>query len=127
MIPDENLVFDPEGLIQEVVAETHYFPSSWRENPNAQFVRSEFGALFEYKFVHYIQEVISLLTAPLVLCYSLPPRAEQIVDFFREFTVFEEGLGYVCSFAVFDFKRHGNAKVTTYYYIVVFLFSFSFL
>ncbi|CAG8782592.1 16608_t:CDS:2, partial [Cetraspora pellucida] len=27
-----------------------------------------------------------------------------------EFTVHVDGLGYVCSFAVFDFKRHGNVK-----------------
>ncbi|CAG8542344.1 8435_t:CDS:2, partial [Scutellospora calospora] len=35
---------------------------------------------------------------------------DQIVDFFREFTVHVDGLGYVCSFAEFDFKRHGNVK-----------------
>ncbi|CAG8482148.1 19241_t:CDS:10 [Dentiscutata erythropus] len=35
---------------------------------------------------------------------------DHIIDFFREFTVHVDGLGYVCSFAVFDFKRHGNVK-----------------
>ncbi|UKZ76069.1 hypothetical protein TrVFT333_003765 [Trichoderma virens FT-333] len=30
---------------------------------------------------------------------------DQIVDFFREFTVHVDGMGYVCSFAEFDFKR----------------------
>ncbi|CAJ0766075.1 4724_t:CDS:10 [Entrophospora sp. SA101] len=33
-----------------------------------------------------------------------------IVDFFREFTVHVDDIGYVCSFAVFDFKKHGDVK-----------------
>jgi hypothetical protein len=39
---------------------------------------------------------------------SLPRSSGKIVDFFREFTLHVDSLGYVCSFAVFDFKRHGN-------------------
>ncbi|CAJ0875714.1 4253_t:CDS:10 [Entrophospora sp. SA101] len=35
---------------------------------------------------------------------------EDIVDFFREFTVHVDDIGYVCSFAVFDFKKHGDVK-----------------
>lgn len=45
-----------------------------------------------------------------MLFFSLPPCAGAIIDFFREFTVHVEGVGYVCSFAVFDFKRHGTVK-----------------
>lgn len=45
---------------------------------------------------------------PLVLCLSLPKNAPAIIDFFRESTVHVEGLGYVCSFAVFDFARYGK-------------------
>lgn len=30
------------------------------------------------------------------------------MDFFREFTVHVDGVGYICSFGLFDFKRHGN-------------------
>ncbi len=58
----------------------------------------------------FLQELLSVVFAPLVLCLSLPESADQIVDFFREFTVHVNGLGYVCSFAQFDFMRHGNVK-----------------
>lgn len=63
------------------------------------------------KIVIYGQELISVLLTPLVLWFSLPHCAPAIVDFFREFSVHVDGLGYVCSFAVFDFQRHGNLKV----------------
>ena len=63
------------------------------------------------KIVIYGQELLSVLLTPLVLWYSLPQCAPAIIDFFREFSVHVDGLGYVCSFAVFDFQRHGNVKV----------------
>lgn len=51
-----------------------------------------------------------MIFTPLILWFSLPLCSEKIVDFFREFTVHVDGVGYVCSFAVFDFRRHGNVK-----------------
>ncbi|CAG8721037.1 16212_t:CDS:2, partial [Acaulospora colombiana] len=47
---------------------------------------------------------------PLILMLALPNSAPAIIDFFREFTVHVDTLGHVCSFAVFDFKRHGNIR-----------------
>lgn len=63
------------------------------------------------KIAIYGQELLSVLLTPLVLWLSLPLCAPAVIDFFREFTVHVDGLGYVCSFAVFDFRRHGNIKV----------------
>lgn len=64
------------------------------------------------KIMIYAQELLSVLLTPFVLWLSLPDCAPAIVDFFREFTIHVDTLGYVCSFAVFDFKRHGNVKVS---------------
>lgn len=40
--------------------------------------------------------------------YSFRPRAIDIVDFFRNFTVSVVGVGDVCSFAQLDVRKHGN-------------------
>lgn len=74
-------------------------------------VHEQFGELFQMKIMIYGQELLSVLLTPIVLWLSLPHCAPAIIDFFREFTVHVDGLGYVCSFAVFDFQRHGNIKV----------------
>jgi len=58
----------------------------------------------------FVQELLSVVLTPIILILSLPTCAPAIIDFFREFTVHIDTLGYVCSFAVFDFKRHGNIK-----------------
>lgn len=76
-------------------------------------VHQEFGELFTVKVVLFLQEIVSVITTPFVLWFSLPPGAPAIIDFFHDFTVWVPGRGYICSFAEFDFKRHGNVKVRT--------------
>ncbi|KAG8994151.1 autophagy protein atg9 [Tulasnella sp. JGI-2019a] len=110
MVPDSHRVFDPELLMREVISHTHYMPTEWKAQLHSQKVHIDFGQLFEMKVTIFAQELISVVLTPFILWYSLPPCAPAIVDFFREFTVHVDGLGYVCSFAVFDFKRHGNVN-----------------
>jgi autophagy-related protein 9 len=73
-------------------------------------VHKDFSDLFAMKVQIFLTELLSVLLTPLVLLFSLPPCAGAIIDFFREFTVHVEGVGYVCSFAVFDFRRHGATQ-----------------
>ena len=40
----------------------------------------------------------------------MPFRAAEILEFVRTFTVHVEGVGHVCSFALFDFARHGDVR-----------------
>ena len=127
MIPDENRVFDPDLLMIEVIQYTHYMPDHWKRQLHSKRVSStttfvtkllipskvhqEFGELFAMKIMIFVQELISVVLTPFVLWFSLPPCAPAIIDFFRDFTVHVDGRGYVCSFAEFDFHRHGNVKV----------------
>ncbi|BGP66174.1 hypothetical protein NBRC10512_001448 [Rhodotorula toruloides] len=108
MLPDENRVVDPEELMRNIVEHTHYLPKEWKDKLHSAEVHVAFGKLFQMKVSLFLQELFSVLITPLVLWYSLPKCAGPVVDFFREFTVHVDGLGYVCSFAVFDFKRHGD-------------------
>lgn len=54
------------------------------------------------------EELISPLITPMILLFHLKPKALDIVDFFRNFTVEVVGVGDVCSFAQMDVRRHGN-------------------
>ncbi|KAG9127405.1 autophagy protein atg9 [Ceratobasidium sp. 392] len=108
MVPDPHRVFDPEMLLREVVRHTHYLPPDWEGQLHSKMVHTKFGNLFAVKAAIFVQELTSVLLTPFILWYSLPPCADKIVDFFREFTWHVDGLGYVCSSAVFDLKRHGH-------------------
>ncbi|KAF5870684.1 putative autophagy-related protein 9 protein [Botrytis fragariae] len=105
MIPKENEVFDPEYALRSVIEYTHYMPSHWQDRLHSDEVKQEFSTLYQLKLVIFFEEVLSIIITPFLLWFSLPKCAEQIIDFFREFTVHVDGVGYVCSFAVFDFKK----------------------
>ncbi|KAI9727806.1 MAG: autophagy protein atg9 [Cirrosporium novae-zelandiae] len=110
IVPEENLVFDPEFALREVVEYTHHCPDHWQGRLHTDEVRKEFASLYQMKLVIFLEEMLSVVMCPLILWYSLPKCSDRIVDFFREFTVHVDGLGYVCSFAVFDFQTGGNKK-----------------
>ncbi|KAJ1549593.1 autophagy protein atg9 [Cladochytrium tenue] len=71
-------------------------------------VKNEFAILFDVKIVVFLQEIFSVLYSPIILYYSLPRCSEDIIDFFRDFTLQADSVGYVCSFAAFNLRSHGN-------------------
>ena len=107
-VPEENLVFDPEYALNNVTEYTHYLPSHWRGRLHGDEVRKEFAVLYQMKVIIFLEEMLSIIFTPFILWFSLPKCSDRLVDFFREFTIHVDGLGYVCSFAVFDFKKGGN-------------------
>lgn len=111
VMTQENVVHEPQKWMNELVLDTHYHPSQWREKAHTPKVRDEFAVFFDYKIVLLMQELVSVLFAPIILYHSLPSSAPKILDFIREFTVHVDSIGYVCSFAVFDFEKHGNVQV----------------
>jgi hypothetical protein len=84
-------------------------------------VHVEFSKLFEMKLANFLQELLSVILTPFILCFSLPRSASAIIDFFREFTIHVDGIGYVCSFAVFDFKRQGKVCIVQVSWYSIFL------
>ncbi|KAE8448280.1 autophagy protein atg9 [Mollisiaceae sp. DMI_Dod_QoI] len=110
MIPEENLVFEPEYALRQVIEYTHYMPSHWQNRLHSDEVKREFATLYQMKLVIFLEEVLSIIVTPFILWFSLPKCSDQIIDFFREFTIHVDGVGYVCSFAVFDFKKGDGRK-----------------
>ncbi|RDW94029.1 autophagy protein ATG9 [Aspergillus mulundensis] len=108
MVPDETLVFDPEYALLEVIELTHYFPSHWKGKLHSDDVRRDFAVSYQMKIVIFMEEILSMIFTPFILWFSLPKCSDRVIDFFREFTVHVDGMGYLCSFAVFDFKKGTN-------------------
>lgn len=110
MIPEENLVFEPEYALRNVIEYTHYMPNHWQNRLHSDEVKREFATLYQLKIAIFFEEVFSIIITPFILWFSLPKCSDQIIDFFREFTIHVDGVGYVCSFAVFDFKKVDSRK-----------------
>ncbi|KAL4892631.1 autophagy-related protein 9 [Aspergillus ambiguus] len=108
LVPEETTVFDPEYALLEVINFTHYFPSHWKGRLHSDDVRKDFAMLYQMKIVIFLEEILSMIFTPFILWFSLPKCSDRLIDFFREFTVHVDGMGYLCSFAVFDFKKGTN-------------------
>ncbi|XP_072029562.1 autophagy-related protein 9A-like [Amphiura filiformis] len=109
-IPDENLIWCPETQMQSILAQIHYIPDSWKGVAHTYRVRDEFAQLFQYKFTHFAEELLSPIVTPFVLCFHLRTKTLDIVDFYRNFSVDVVGVGDVCSFAQMDIRTHGNPR-----------------
>lgn len=105
IVSEETLVFNPEYAMRNVIEYTHYMPKHWEDRLHSSEVKQEFSDLYKMKVVILLEEILGIITTPMLLLFALPKCSDQIVDFFREFTIHVDGLGYVCSFAVFDFKK----------------------
>lgn len=107
-VSEDETVFDPEYAMRNVTEYTHHMPEHWRGRLHSSDVMQEFSELYKLKWVIFVEEVLGIITTPFLLLFPLASCSDQIVDFFREFTIHVDGLGYVCSFAVFDFKRQDD-------------------
>ncbi|KAL3232887.1 Autophagy-related protein 9 [Nakaseomyces bracarensis] len=101
-VSKEYHVFDPEETLRELASFTHYLPESWKDRFHTEAVKLEFCDLYNLRITILLRELASLITTPFILWFSLPDSAGKIVDFFRETSVYIDGLGYVCKFAVYD-------------------------
>ncbi|ODV97630.1 hypothetical protein PACTADRAFT_24517, partial [Pachysolen tannophilus NRRL Y-2460] len=111
-IQDETLVFDPEASLRYVAQFTHYLPGEWEGKLHSEEVKNEFLKFYNLKLIIILKELMSLILLPFILCISLPKSSNRIIDFFREFSVHVDGLGYVCTFAMFNFDENKNIKNT---------------
>lgn len=108
LLPDENLVFCPEQLMKNILCHAHYLKPEWRGFAHTSKVYVEFEDFFQLKAFYFLNEICSPFLTFFVLMFSLRPRALEIVDFFRNFTVSVVGVGDVCSFAQMEIRKHGN-------------------
>lgn len=105
MVPEESFVFDPETAMRMVAEYTHYMPKYWENNLHSDAVKVEFAAMYDLQILIILRELVSVIVTPFVLYFSLARSCDKIVDFFREYSVHVDGLGYVCVYATFDFDR----------------------
>lgn len=107
-ISEDYKEYDPQALMENVAQETHYYPKKWREEAYSDEVKSEFESYFDKKIYLILRDIYGLVLTPFILMITLPNCSYKIINFFEEFTVNLSSVGYVCSFAIFDFRNHGN-------------------
>ena len=109
-VPDESEVHEPVAHLLNVIDVTHYCPARWNHQLHSNDVRVEFSSLYQMRILIFLEEIMSLIIAPFILWRNSGARSEMIIDFFRNSTVQVDGLGYLCTFSVFDFRKSKNVE-----------------
>jgi len=99
----QNLFSQMDHALATVATHTHYYPDFWRKRGWDHIIRSELTELFQYKVQLFAMEVLSILVAPIILCYNFPNCAENLCAFVRSVRIDVPGAGDHCGFASFDF------------------------
>jgi len=94
--------------MKAVLTHVHYLPASYNGHAHTEDVRSSFDKMFQLRALYILEELLSPLLVPYVLLTKIRPRALEIIDFFRCYTIDVDGVGDVCSFATMDLLRHGD-------------------
>jgi autophagy-related protein 9 len=110
LIPPEHTVYDPVSLISRIIRDIHYFPLEWRGALHTHKVKNEFSKLFNMRITLLGYEMLSLFYLPVYMWIIVPRYIERIFDFVEQSTELTND-GYFCSFATFDFEKHGNVEV----------------
>ena len=96
--------------MSKVAQHTHCFPEEWKGKCHTHEVSDAFSRAYRYKFWLFVDEIASVVLAPLVLCFSLPRCANDIVLFVEEHTIEVEGFGRLLHHSLFDFVRYGDPR-----------------
>lgn len=100
-----SFVCDPEASLRYVAHYTHYLPNKWRGRLHTQAVKQEFCRLYCLKILLIANELLSIIVTPFLLWFKAAASSGAIIDFFREYSVHVDGMGYVCYFAMFNFEE----------------------
>ena len=102
---DSRYLFNPEVSLKKVSHFTHFLPISWQNRYHTIEVKNQFCDLYNLKLILIFKELCSLIFLPYILYVSLPNSCDKIIDFFRDYSVHVDGIGYVCTFAMFNMNE----------------------
>lgn len=102
---NKNYYYDPEASIKYVSQFTHYLPSHWQGKLHTQQVKNEYCQLFNLKILIIFNEILSIILTPFLLWFKISNLSSSIIDFFRDYSIHIDGLGYICYFSMFNFEQ----------------------
>ena len=98
-----NAYAEMDAALAKVATYTHYYPEVWQKRGADRATYSAFSNMFQYKAKLFAMEILSVIFAPIVLCFSLPHCADHICSLVQKVKIDVPGVGDVCGYSVFDF------------------------
>ncbi|KAL3811702.1 hypothetical protein ACHAXA_004068 [Cyclostephanos tholiformis] len=107
-----NLINDMNLELEKLATHTHFLPQTWRGRAADSRTKAAFSSMFKFKASLFVDEVLSIMAAPIILCVSLPRCADKLCDFVRDSKVEVPSLGDVVGYSTFDFDSFEDENWT---------------
>jgi autophagy-related protein 9 len=95
----DDKVYKPDVLLKRVSLYTHYYPENWINKEYHTDTYQEFSKFFQIKIFSLLEELFSFIITPYVLYFKLRKDTNKIVNFFINYTSYNNNVGNMCSFA----------------------------
>jgi len=95
----DDKIYKPDILLKKVSLYTHYYPENWINKEYHIDTYREFSKFFQIKFFSLLEEIFSFIVTPYILYFKLRKDTNKIIDFFINYTSYNNNVGYMCSFA----------------------------
>lgn len=100
----ENIVYNPNDIMNKVSKYTHYMPKHWINKCHTFNVRDEFLIKFKYILLIFFYEIISVITTPYLLFFTIYAESQNIENFLKHNTSYKKNIGYTCRLSDFAGK-----------------------
>ena len=97
----KHSVHSPNECMKSIIKEVKYLPSSWIENAHKYYIKDEFIKYYPYQIYLILKECVSIISIPYIL-WKYCDDVENVVNFITNNTVYNENLGFLCKYAVFE-------------------------
>jgi len=98
----ENSVYNPKKAMEQIQKCTRYLPLHWKNKFHTYDTRDEFLKIFPYKLQLLFYDLLSVLTTPFILFFSLSSQSDRLFDFIKMNSIYVPNIGNICSFSYFD-------------------------
>ncbi|RKO93129.1 autophagy protein Apg9-domain-containing protein, partial [Blyttiomyces helicus] len=97
-------IYKPDEKYTELISlldPTPFYGTSPWETMNTSERYAGIRKLFNYRWLVFLHEIISVIYVPFILVLQLPDKSKDIVNFFRDNSHDDKDLGVVCTYGIF--------------------------
>jgi autophagy-related protein 9 len=102
---EKNSNFDPNEKLKSIMKNIEYSPDHWLNRAHKLEVRDEFQQMFQYHFIIFFHEIISIFITPYLLLTHVYSLSGNLLTFVDQSTIEMSGVGNICIDAAFNKEK----------------------
>lgn len=108
---ERELTLDARTHLKNAKKYLRYIPDELIENAHLKSTYKIISNNYEYRILGIVKEIISIIIMPIILYTNVKRSLPGIINFFNEYSVNLQDIGFVCRPAMFDMEDDTDKKM----------------